>query len=178
MAAEEQGLLGSQYLAEHLPVPSGRIAANINLDGANQWGRTKDVTLIGMGASDLDDYVVAAAREQGRTVTADPEPEKGFYYRSDHFNFAKHGVPALFPDSGVEFVGKSADYSKTKRDEYNEKDYHGPSDEIKPEWDLSGAAEDAQLYLAVGYRVANADRFPEWKPGNEFKATREKSLKQ
>jgi Zn-dependent M28 family amino/carboxypeptidase len=178
VTAEEQGLLGSQYYSVNPLYPLNRTVASINMDGANQWGRTKDVTLIGMGASDLDDYVLAAAREQGRTVTADPEPEKGFYYRSDHFNFAKHGVPALFPDSGVDFVGKSADYSKTKRDEYNEKDYHGPSDEIKPEWDLSGAAEDAQLYLAVGYRVATADKFPEWKPGNEFRATREKSLKQ
>ena len=130
-----------------------------------------------MGASDLDDYALAAAREQGRTLSPDPEPEKGFYYRSDHFHFAKQGVPALDPDSGVDFVGKSAGYSKTKRDEYNKNDYHGPSDEIKPDWDLSGAAEDAQLLLAVGYRVANAAKFPEWKPGNEFKAKREESLK-
>jgi len=177
VTAEEQGLLGSQYYSINPLYPLNKTAANINIDGVNQWGRTKDLTLIGMGASDLDDYALAAAHEQGRTLTPDPEPEKGFYYRSDHFNFAKQGVPALDPDSGVDFVGKSADYSKTKRDEYNEKDYHGPSDEIKPDWDLSGAAEDAQLLLAVGYRVANADKFPEWKPGNEFKAIREKSLK-
>ena len=173
VTAEEQGLLGSQYYSINPLYPLNKTVANINIDGVNQWGRTKDLTLVGMGASDLDDYAAAAAREQGRTVTPDPEPEKGFYYRSDHFHFAKQGVPALDPDSGVDFVGKSADYSKTKRDEYTEKDYHGPSDEIKPDWDLSGAAEDAQLLLGVGYRVANADKFPEWKPGNEFKAKRE-----
>ena len=177
VTAEEQGLLGSQYYSINPLYPLNKTVANINIDGVNQWGRTKDLTLVGMGASDLDDYALAAAREQGRTLSPDPEPEKGFYYRSDHFHFAKQGVPALDPDSGVDFVGKSADYSKTKRDEYNEKDYHGPSDEIKPDWDLSGAAEDAQLLLAVGYRVANADKFPEWKPGNEFKAKREESLK-
>jgi Zn-dependent M28 family amino/carboxypeptidase len=178
LTAEEQGLLGSQYYSINPLYPLNKTVANINIDGVNQWGRTKDLTLVGMGASDLDDYALAAAREQGRTLTPDPEPEKGFYYRSDHFHFAKQGVPALDPDSGVDFVGKTADYSKTKRDEYNEKDYHAPSDEIKPDWDLSGAAEDAQLLLAVGYRVANADKFPEWKPGNEFKAKREESLKQ
>jgi Zn-dependent M28 family amino/carboxypeptidase len=178
VTAEEQGLLGSQYYSINPLYPLNKTVANINIDGVNQWGRTKDVTLVGMGASDLDDYAIAAAREQGRTVTPDPEPEKGFYYRSDHFHFAKQGVPALDPDSGVDFVGKSADYSKTKRDEYNEKDYHGPSDEIKPDWDLSGAAEDAQLFMGIGYRVANADKFPEWKPGSEFKAKREQSLKQ
>ena len=147
------------------------------MDGVNQWGRTKDVTVIGMGASDLDDYLKAAADEQGRVLRPDPEAEKGFYYRSDHFNFAKQGVPALYSDSGIEFIGKGPDYGKTKRDEYTEKDYHAPSDEIKPDWDLSGAIEDAQLLFAVGYRVANAERMPAWKPGNEFKAVREASLK-
>jgi Zn-dependent M28 family amino/carboxypeptidase len=143
----------------------------------NQWGRTKDITVIGMGASDLDEYLQAAAQEQGRTLRPDPEPEKGFYYRSDHFNFAKNGVPALNPDAGIDYVGKGADYSQKKRDEYTNVDYHAPSDEMKPDWDFSGAVEDAQLFLAVGYRVANADKFPEWKPGNEFKATREESLR-
>jgi Zn-dependent M28 family amino/carboxypeptidase len=177
VTAEEQGLLGSQYYSITPLYPLAKTVANINIDGVNQWGRTKDLTLIGMGASDLDDYARAAAREQGRTLRSDPEPEKGFYYRSDHFNFAKQGVPALDPDSGVEFVGKSPDYSKKKRDEYTDTDYHSPSDQIKPDWDLSGAAEDAKLLFAVGYRVANADAFPKWKPGNEFKAKRDAMLK-
>jgi Zn-dependent M28 family amino/carboxypeptidase len=130
-----------------------------------------------MGASDLDDYLREAAQGQGRTLRPDPEPEKGFYYRSDHFNFAKQGVPALYTDVGVEFVGKPADYAKQKRDEYTNNDYHAPSDEVKPDWDLAGAVEDTQLLYAVGYRVANAEKYPEWKPGNEFRAKREEMLK-
>jgi Zn-dependent M28 family amino/carboxypeptidase len=177
VTAEEQGLLGSQYYATNPLYPLKKTLANINVDGVNQWGRTKDFTVIGMGASDLDDYLKAAADEQGRVLHPDPEPEKGLYYRSDHFNFAKQGVPALDPDAGIDFIGKDPEYGKAKRAEYTEKDYHAPSDEIKPDWDLSGAIEDAQLLLAVGYRVANADRMPEWKPGNEFKSTREASLR-
>jgi Zn-dependent M28 family amino/carboxypeptidase len=130
-----------------------------------------------MGASDLDDVLREAAETQGRTLIPDPESEKGFYYRSDHFNFAKVGVPALYTDTGEQFVGKDASFSKTKRDEYTAKDYHKPSDVIKPDWDLTGAAQDAELMLLVGYRVANTDRMPEWKPGNEFKAKRDAMLK-
>ena len=177
VTAEEQGLLGSQYYATNPLYPLNKTVANINVDGVNQWGRTKDLTVVGMGASDLDDYLKAAADEQGRVLRPDPEPEKGFYYRSDHFNFAKQGVPALDPDSGIDFVGKDPAYGKTKRDEYTNNDYHAPSDEIKPDWDLTGAADDAELLFAVGYRVANAAKMPEWKPGNEFKAKREESLK-
>jgi Zn-dependent M28 family amino/carboxypeptidase len=177
VTGEEAGLLGAKYYAQHPLYPLDKTLANINIDGVNQWGRTKDITVIGMGASDLDDYLKVAADEQGRTLRSDPEPEKGFYYRSDHFNFAKQGVPALDPDAGIEFVGKDADYGKKKRDEYTEKDYHAPSDQVKPDWDLAGAMQDAQLFFAVGYRVANADRFPEWKPGNEFKAKRDESLR-
>jgi Zn-dependent M28 family amino/carboxypeptidase len=176
VTAEEQGLLGSQYYSVTPVYPLDKTLANINLDGINQWGRTKDITVIGMGASDLDDYLRAAATEQGRTLRPDPEPEKGFYYRSDHFNFAKEGVPALYTDSGIEFLGKSPEYAKQKRDEYTERDYHAPSDEIKPDWDLSGAIEDVQLMMAVGLRVANAEKYPEWKPGNEFKAKRDEMV--
>jgi len=177
VTAEEQGLLGSQFYAVTPIYPLEKTLANINLDGVNQWGRTKDITVIGIGASDLDDYLRDAAAEQSRTLRPDPEAEKGFYYRSDHFNFAKQGVPALYTDSGVEYIGKPPEYSKQKRDEYTEKDYHQPSDQIKPDWDLSGAVEDNALLLAVGYRVANADKFPGWKPGNEFRAKREQMIK-
>ena len=177
VTAEEKGLLGSEYYSLNPLYPLAKTAANINIDGINQWGRTKDISVIGLGASDLDDYLRQAAQEQGRTLTPDPEPEKGFYYRSDHFNFAKQGVPALDPDAGVDFIGKPADWGKKKRDEYTENDYHAPSDQVKPDWDLSGAVEDAQLLFAVGYRVANADKLPEWKPGNEFKAKRDAMVK-
>lgn len=176
VTAEEQGLLGSEYYAKFPLYPLERTLANINIDGMNLWGRTSDLTVIGFGASDLDDYLQTAAKEQGRTLIPDPESEKGFYYRSDHFNFAKVGVPALYVDDGVTFIGKPADYGQQKRDEYNRRDYHAPSDEVKPDWDLGGLAQDAKLLLAVGYRVAQAPTFPEWKPGNEFKAVRDKML--
>jgi Zn-dependent M28 family amino/carboxypeptidase len=176
VTAEEQGLLGSQYYAEFPLYPLAKTVANINIDGINQWGRTKDLTLVGLGASDLDDYARDAAAEQGRVLRPDAEPEKGFYYRSDHFNFAKKGVPALDPDSGIDYIDKPADYGKKKRDEYTSVDYHTPSDQVKPDWDLSGAAEDGKVFLAIGYRLAQAERFPEWKPGNEFKSIRDKML--
>ncbi len=177
VTAEEQGLLGSQYYSVTPIYPLEKTLANINLDSMNQWGRTSDLVLVGLGASELDDYVKAAAAEQNRTIKPDAEPEKGFYYRSDHFNFAKQGVPALDPDTGTEFVGKPLGYGKQKRDEYTDNDYHAPSDEVKPDWDLTGAADDAELFFAVGYRVANADKLPEWRPGNEFKAKRDAMLK-
>ena len=177
VTAEEQGLLGSQYYSVTPIYPLAKTVAEINMDELNVNGRTKDLTLIGYGASDLDDYARAAAGEQGRTVHADAEPEKGYYYRSDHFNFAKQGVPALSPDSGVEFIGKPAEYGQKVRDDWTEHKYHTPADVITPEWDLTGAAEDLKLLLAVGYRVAQAPKYPEWKPGNEFRATREAMLK-
>jgi Zn-dependent M28 family amino/carboxypeptidase len=177
VTAEEQGLLGSQYYSVTPIYPLTKTVANINMDGMNVHGRTKDLTLIGYGASDLDDYVRDAAAEQGRVIRPDAEPEKGFYYRSDHFNFAKQGVPALDPDEGVEFIGKPPEYGKKVRDDYTEHDYHQPSDKVKPDWDLSGAREDLKVFFAVGYRVAQADKFPEWKPGNEFKAKRDEMLR-
>ena len=177
VTAEEQGLLGSAHYAENPLYPLEKTVANINIDGVNQWGRTNDLTVVGMGASDLDDYLRDAAATQNRTLNPDPESEKGFYYRSDHFNFAKVGVPALYTDTGTKFVGKDDAFSKTKRDEYTANDYHKPSDEIKADWDLSGAVEDAKLMFLVGYNVANADRMPEWKPGNEFRAKRDAMMK-
>jgi Zn-dependent M28 family amino/carboxypeptidase len=176
VTAEEQGLLGSAYYTRFPLYPLEKTLANINMDEVNVRGRTSDITIIGLGASDLDDYVRDAAREQGRTVTPDAEPEKGFYYRSDHFNFAKAGVPALDPKMGDVFVGKPPSYGKERRDEWNKNDYHKPSDVVKPWWDLGGAADDGKLFLAVGYRIAQADRYPEWKPGNEFKSIRDKML--
>src|SRR5947207_8095205 len=154
VTAEEQGLLGSQYYAVTPIYPLAKTLANINMDGLNVHGRTKDLTLIGYGASDLDDYARDAAGEQGRVVHGDAEPEKGFYYRSDHFNFAKEGVPALNPDSGVDYIGKPPEYAKQVRAEWNEKRYHTPRDVVLPEWDLTGTREDLMVLFAVGYRVA------------------------
>jgi Zn-dependent M28 family amino/carboxypeptidase len=178
VTAEEQGLLGSAYYAVTPLYPLAKTLADINVDSPNVYAPSNDVTVIGMGASDLDDYLLQAAKEQGRSLRADPQPEKGYYYRSDHFNFAKQGVPALYTESGVEArTPKPADYLRKKLDDYEAHDYHAPSDVVKPDWDLTGTAEDAQLVFAVGYRVANADRFPDWKPGNEFKAKRDAMLR-
>ena len=177
VTAEEQGLLGSQYYSVDPIYPLAKTVADINMDAWNTHGRTKDLTLVGYGASDLDDYAAAAAAEQGRTVHGDAEPEKGFYYRSDHFNFAKQGVPALDPDGGVSYVGKPADYGQKVRDDWTEHRYHTPKDVVMPDWDMSGVREDLKVYFAVGYRVAQADKIPEWKAGNEFKAKREAMLK-
>ncbi len=177
VTAEEQGLLGSAYYTVAPIYPLARTAANINIDGLNVAGRTRDLTLVGYGASELDDYARDAAGEQGRIVRPDLEPEQGFYYRSDHFNFAKQGVPALDPDEGFEYLGKPKAFGERVRREWNERDYHQPSDIVRPDWDLTGAREDLKVYFAVGYRVAEAEAMPEWKPGSEFKAKREAMLK-
>jgi Zn-dependent M28 family amino/carboxypeptidase len=177
VTAEEQGLLGSQYYAEHPIYPLEKTLAVINMDVLNTAGPTKDLTVIGLGASDLDDYATAAAAEQGRKLRPDAEPEKGFYYRSDHFNFAKQGVPAFDPGAGIDFVGKPEGFGMQKRNEYTENRYHKPQDETQPDWDLRGAVEDLKLFLTMGYRIAEAQKFPEWKPGNEFRAIRERQLK-
>jgi Zn-dependent M28 family amino/carboxypeptidase len=177
VTAEEKGLLGAKYYAANPLYPLERTLANVNKDGVNQWGRTKDITIIGYGNSTLDDLLAEAAATQGRVIKPDPEPEKGFFYRSDHFEFAKQGVPALNTDSGIDFMGKPEGYGMKKRDEYEEKDYHTVTDEVKPDWDLAGAIEDLQLLFQVGYRVAQTDKWPEWKPGTEFKAKREAQLK-
>jgi Zn-dependent M28 family amino/carboxypeptidase len=173
VTAEEKGLLGAKYYAENPLYPLNKTLANINIDGANQWGRTKDITMVGDDNSTLIDLLRDVAKMQNRLVNPDPEPEKGFYYRSDHFEFAKVGVPAIYADSGIDYIGKDQAFSKTKRDEYTAKDYHKVSDEIKPDWDLAGAVDDAQLLLIIGHHVAQADKFPEWKQGSEFKAKRD-----
>ena len=177
VTAEEQGLLGSEYYAVTPIYPLAKTLADLNMDSWNTHGRTKDMTLVGYGASELDDYARDAAAEQGRVVHGDAEPEKGFYYRSDHFNFAKQGVPALDPNGGVDYIGKPAEFAAEVRKEWNEKRYHTPLDVVMPDWDLNGAREDLRVLFAVGQRVAMADKFPEWKAGNEFKAKREAMLK-
>lgn len=177
VTAEEKGLLGSQYYSEHPLYPLRDTLAEINMDGLNVHGLTRDITVIGLGNSTLDDYVRQVAAEQSRTVRPDPEPEKGFYFRSDHFNFAKQGVPALDPDSGIEYIGRPEGWGLKMLDEFTTNDYHKPSDRVKPDWDLSGAVQDLQLFFSVGYRVADAGQFPEWSPDSEFRAKREATLK-
>ena len=176
VTAEEQGLLGSQYYSVTPLYPLAKTLANINIDGLNLNGRTKDLTVIGLGASELDDYIRDAAALQSRVIRPDPESEKGYYYRSDHFNFAKQGVPALYAEGGVDYIGQPADYGIKAREQYVAEDYHKPSDQVKPFWKLDGAVADLRLLLTVGYWLGEADRFPEWRLGNEFRAAREKQL--
>ena len=178
VTAEEKGLVGSKYYAEHPLYPLNKTAADINIDGINQWGRTNDFTVIGLGNSTLDDDLTRILKADGRVVRPDAEPEKGFYYRSDHFEFAKEGVPALDTDAGIDFIGKPNGYGMRKRDEYTSKDYHKPSDEVKKDWDLSGGVQDVRTLFRVGYVVAQQDAMPQWKPGTEFKAKRDSTLAQ
>jgi Zn-dependent M28 family amino/carboxypeptidase len=177
VTAEEKGLLGAKYYAQHPLYPLAKTVANINMDGINQWGRTRDFTVIGLGNSTLDDVLTDVLTRANRTVRPDAEPEKGFYYRSDHFEFAKEGVPALYTDAGIEYIGKPESYGMAKRDEYTNNDYHKVSDQVKPDWDLSGAVEDTRVLFRVGYVVAQQPAMPQWKPGTEFKAKRDAMMK-
>jgi Zn-dependent M28 family amino/carboxypeptidase len=177
VTAEEKGLIGSKYYAANPLYPLTKTLADLNMDDINVWGKTRDLIIVGLGASTLDDIAKKAADEQGgRTLHPDPVPERGGYYRSDHFEFAKHGVPALSIHAGDDYVGKASGFGRAKAEHYTTHDYHKVSDEIKPGWDLSGEAQDVQLLFRIGLTVANGDRYPEWKPGNEFKTRREKML--
>jgi Zn-dependent M28 family amino/carboxypeptidase len=176
VTAEEQGLLGSEYLAAHPPVPAGSIAANINFDGLPIYGRTKDLTLIGAGKSDLDATILELAKKQGRVIKPDQFPDRGFFYRSDQFNLARIGVPAAYFDEGTEIIGKPEGWGKQKIEEFESKDYHQPSDELRDDWDFSGAVEDARLGFWLGCVVANQPQLPAWNAGDEFEAARKKAL--
>jgi len=177
VTAEEQGLLGSDYYARNPLYPLAKTLGVINVDGLNVLGKTKDLTVTGLGNSDLDDYAREVAGAQGRVIRPDPTPENGGYYRSDHFPFARLGVPALASGGGVEFIGKPEGWGLKKQEEYIANDYHKPSDMVRPDWDLSGAVEDLQYYWLVGYKVAQAPKYPEWKPGTEFKALRDAMMR-
>jgi Zn-dependent M28 family amino/carboxypeptidase len=174
VTAEEKGLIGSKYYAENPLYPLQKTLADINMDSMNVWGKTRDLVIVGLGASTLDDVArIAADNQGGRTLNPDPAPERGGYYRSDHFEFAKQGVPALDIHPGTDYVGKDPGFGRQKLDDYTMNNYHKVTDEIKPGWDLSGEAQDMQLLFDVGLRVANGAGYPEWKPGNEFKAKRD-----
>ena len=173
VTAEEQGLLGSRHYGENPLYPAAQTVAAINMDVLNQWGRTRDMTIVGMGQSELDDVAADVAARLGRTLAPDPEPEKGFYYRSDHFSFAKAGIPAFYGDPGVEYIDKPEGYGIEKRTEYTVNDYHKVSDEVKPDWDLSGALEDLTFMYHMGARLAAGDEWPAWSQTSEFRAIRE-----
>jgi Zn-dependent M28 family amino/carboxypeptidase len=176
VTAEERGLLGSTGYAEHPLYPLSKTLAVLNLDALNVHGRTRDLTIIGLGLSELDDVVRSAAATQGRVVKGDPMPEKGSYFRSDHFPFARKGVPSIHAGGGVDFVGQPAEYGTRILEDYIRDDYHKPSDAVKPDWDLSGAVEDLTLYLRAGYEIASAPAWPRWKEGAEWKRLRDQMM--
>jgi Zn-dependent M28 family amino/carboxypeptidase len=173
VTAEEQGLLGSSYYAQQPVVPLRQTVAAINMDGMNVNGPMRDIVVVGLGMSELDDYVRTAAAEQDRTVRPDQEPEKGYYYRSDHFPFAKQGVPALNTGSGQDHVEHGIEWTRAREEEYRALRYHQPGDEMLDSWDLGGLVQDLQLLFTVGYRLATTDAFPNWREGTEFRAARD-----
>jgi Zn-dependent M28 family amino/carboxypeptidase len=177
VGVEEQGLLGSEYYAKHPTFPPGKIAANVNYDEGNIWGRTTDLTSVALGKSaTLDHLVEALAAKQGRKLVADPFPDRGHFYRSDQFNFAKIGVPAVYLNSGTDFRGKPAGWGKETIERWEATQYHQPSDKLTPDWNFDGMIEDAQLGFYLGVALAQADRMPTWNKGDEFEAARERAL--
>lgn len=171
--AEEQGILGTEYYVSHPVVPLAGTIAALNFESLNIWGRTKDVIIIGYGQGDLDEYIEAAAAEQGRVLAPDPTPEDGGYFRSDHFPFARAGVPAMMAASGTHDLEKGPEYGKKIRDAWGPANYHQPSDELTPDWKFDGMIEDLEMYYAIGRRLVRETMFPGWKPGSEFKAKRD-----
>jgi Zn-dependent M28 family amino/carboxypeptidase len=172
VTAEEQGLWGSAYYASNPVYPAQVTIANINMDGINPFEKTNDLIIVGQGQSDLEDYLTEEAKKVGRYTSFEAHPEAGYYYRSDHFNFAKIGIPALYTARGIDVVGKGKEYGKKIDDEYREKHYHRPSDEYdKATWTLGGI-EDLKLLFQVGKRLATQENKPQWKAGSEFKSLR------
>ena len=177
VTAEEAGLLGSEYYAHHPVFAPAATAANLNMDGLKTWGPTRDVVQVGAGKSELDEVARAVARDHGLTVKPDQSPEQGFFYRSDQFNLAKVGIPALYLDNGEEIVGQPDGYGEQKEKEYRARNYHQPSDEIQPDWDWRGAEQMARFLFALGWRLADSDRDFAWYPTAEFRAARLASQK-
>jgi hypothetical protein len=177
VAGEEQGLLGSEYLAKHPPVPAGRIAANINIDGIGWYGKTRDLQMVGLGKSTIDKDLLALAAMQGRSVKPDQNPDRGTFYRSDQFNFARVGVPAAYLKKGIDVIGKPPGFGAEQEEAFVKKDYHQPSDEFHESWDFSGAVEDVQLAFWLGCRLADAAEMPRWNEGDEFEAARKKATR-
>jgi Zn-dependent M28 family amino/carboxypeptidase len=177
VTAEEQGLLGSEYYGTHPVYPLNKTVADLNLDALSDFGETTDFSITGKGQNDLDDYVIALAKPNGWTVVGDATPSSGSYYRSDHFNFAKVGVPALDLHNGATAIGHDEAWGKKKLKEYNEKHYHQPSDSYSDNMNTKGMAQTTGLMFKLGYQLSNETTFPGWKAGSEFKAIREKSMK-
>ena len=175
VTAEESGLLGSEYYAENPVYPLAKTVGGVNMDGVNIIGRTKDVVVIGAGKSELEPYLQRAAAAQGRAIVPEPTPEKGFFYRSDHFSMAKLGVPMIYFESGEDLVKGGKVAGKAASEDYIKNRYHGPKDEYDPNWDWSGGLEDIGLFYTIGRELADSDAWPNWYPTAEFRAARDKS---
>ena len=175
--AEEAGLLGAKFYALHPLYPLAKTLADINIDTVNPWGKTRDIEDLSNNNSTLDDLLAVAAKRNDREMKPNSQPEKGSFYRADHFEFSKRGVPSFYTGGGKDFIGKPADFGQQKKDDYTAHYYHQVSDEVDPNWDLSGAVQDVQLLFEIGYQAANGDKFPEWKAGSEFKAKRDSMLR-
>jgi Zn-dependent M28 family amino/carboxypeptidase len=174
---EEQGLLGSEYFAQHPIWPLNHMVGGINIDANKPEGPAHDLVLVGNGASELEIPLAVALKAQRRVISPDPEPEKGEFYRSDHISLAKVGVPMLDPDGGYDLVKGGKKAGQAIRDAYREHDYHAPSDQWHADWDLSGPVDDLKALLRVGETVANSSTWPNWYKGNEFRAIRDKQMK-
>jgi Zn-dependent M28 family amino/carboxypeptidase len=177
VTAEESGLLGSKWYGENPLYAPANTVANLNMDNiaAGNIGKTRDVAVVGYGNSELDDYLAEAVKAQGRVVVREPTPEKGYYYRSDHFSLARQGIPALYLTRATDSVAHGSEWGEQRLKEYTSQHYHKPSDEYHSSWDLSGASQEIMLLYAMGAKLANSRDFPEWNEGVEFKITRERS---
>lgn len=176
VTGEEQGLLGSEYYATHPVFPLNKTVANLNMDALGFFGLTKDIQVTGKGQNDLEDEVAAEAGKYGWHTVGDKKPGAGSYYRSDHFNFAKVGVPALDINNGEESLDHEAGWAKKQADDYNDNRYHQPSDSYSADMNTTGMAQIANIMYNIGLKLANETTFPGWKPGSEFKAIRDKSM--
>ncbi|QPQ55445.1 M28 family peptidase [Allosphingosinicella flava] len=175
VTAEESGLLGSKYYAENPIFPLSQTVGGVNMDGVNIIGRTRDVVVIGPGKSELEPYLQRAVADQGRVIVPEPTPEKGFFYRSDHFSFAKFGVPMIYFESGDDLVNGGVAAGRAAADDYTANRYHGPKDEYRSDWDWSGGLQDIALFYRIGRELADSDNWPNWYPTAEFRAARDKS---
>ena len=175
VTAEESGLLGSQYFAEYPPIELSNIVAGYNFDGILPTGKTRDVVVVGYGASELENILEEELNELDMYITPDPAPEKGFFYRSDHISFAKKGVPMLYADGGVDINDGGLEAGSKISNDYTQYHYHQPSDEYQDSWDLSGFKDHLEITRNMVLRLANSEEWPEWYEGNEFKAIREAS---
>jgi Zn-dependent M28 family amino/carboxypeptidase len=170
VTCEEQGLLGSEYYTKHPLFPLPKTAGVINMDALNIFGRTKDMTIIGLGNSHLDDYATSVLKKHGRYASPDPTPEKGGYFRSDHFSFAKAGVPSLDLTDGVDNIEHGKEWALAQSEKWTLENYHKPSDNYEPDkWDFDGMLEDIKIYFEVGYDLSISMEFPKWNPSSPFK---------